>query len=135
MPFQLDATLAVLVLAVLLIVALLIAWRLNVNHTLADRPEYKPPGMQEVAEAKIEPGEREATLIGEQVEEMVRAELAEAAPSEELDLDFGTEVDGSLAVWFGGRKYSDPGEIPDPRVRTAVVKAVERFNHEHGGQV
>ncbi|MFP3854614.1 MAG: hypothetical protein ACLFWD_10010 [Anaerolineales bacterium] len=125
MPFQLDIMLAALIVVVSIIAILLVAWRINVNRTLRDKPLHIPESLGEISDAVLEPGERIATPIGEQIEAMVQEELGEEG---KYDVDFGRKPDGSLAVWVDGKKYADPAAIADDRVREAVARAVERFN-------
>ena len=131
MPFQLDTMLLAVVLAVVLIALLLIAWRINVGRELAEGQDHQPKSLEQLEQAKLEPGEGRAALIVEQVEEMVRTELAETNQSK-VNIDFSTAADGSLRIIFNGQEYSDPMEFPDARVRQAVLRAVNRFNQQEG---
>jgi len=84
--------------------------------------------LNRLGQARVEPGERAATLVAEQIEELVRRRLAQDASMANLALDFATAADGSLEIWVGGVLYRSSEEIPDERVRKAIAEAVEEFN-------
>lgn len=87
-----------------------------------------PDSLRQVSQARIEGDEKPASLISEQIEEMVRAELAQHTDLAGAELDFGTGPDGSLEIWFNGQQYASADLIPDQRVRSAITRAVETFN-------
>jgi hypothetical protein len=45
-----------------------------------------------------------------------------------VDLDFGTAIDDSLNIWVDGERYQAIEDIPDARIRKAIVDAVNAFN-------
>jgi hypothetical protein len=88
----------------------------------------EPEALKEVSDARVEKGEMQASLIGEQIEERVKQILAQKGKLAELVLDFGTAEDGSLEIWIDEKRYTLVSEIPDSDVRDAVAQAVEEFN-------
>lgn len=111
----------------LLVVVLLVAWRLNVAQQIEEQEE--PSSYEgEMEGVKPEPGERTASAASEHIEFMVRQKLAGHPDLAQVTLDFGTQEDGSLAIWIDERQYRDFDSIPDPRIRQAVREAVEDFN-------
>ena len=98
--------------------------RVAVEGVLSDGPL----ALKRLGQARVDPGERVATLVAEQIEEMVRRRLAHDASMEDLALDFATAADGSLEIWVGGVLYRSSEEIPDERVRKAIAEAVEEVN-------
>lgn len=110
----------------LAIVAAVVVWRIRARRRRL--PSHTPESLKQVAQARYEPEEEHASLISEQIEEMVRAELAQHADLRGVSLDFGTAEDGSLEIWFQDKRYSDLSQLPDARVRAAIEQAVEKFN-------
>lgn len=134
MPLQADQTLIVLLMFAALIVILLVAWRVNVSRQISEQPPVVGPNERELAEARIDEGEREAELIAEQIESMVQNRLAQEGGVVSSTLDFGTEEDGSLAIWYQGTKYTSVEMIPETKIRQAVQQAVEDFNKRSGDE-
>lgn len=132
MPLQANQTLMVLVVLAALIVILLVAWRIGVSRRLDEQPPDTGPSQQELKDVRIDPGEREAEPIAEQIESMVQDRLAHVQGVDASSLDFGTEQDGSLAIWYQGSKYTAVEDIPEPRIRQAVQEAVDSFNKPSG---
>jgi len=97
------------------------------RQKLKETPEWLS-GMKSVAETEDEPGEFEASPIGEQIEEMARQLLKLHTDLGEVNLDFGTAMDGSLEIWVNSERYSSIEEIPDERIRNAINEAVDKFN-------
>jgi len=84
--------------------------------------------VKSVTDAENEPGEFIASHISEQIEEMAR-QLLKALPGlGDVNLDFGTGINGSLEIWVDGERYNSVEEIPDERIRRAIAEAVEKFN-------
>ncbi len=110
----------------LAIVIALIVWRVLARRSSGS--EAMPESLQQVSDARYEADEKPASLISEQIEEMLRTELAQHPDLASTELDFGTAANGSLEIWFGGQKYSSAELIPDERVRSAITRAVETFN-------
>lgn len=133
MPVEANQTLLVILALFALIILLLVAWRINVSRQLQDQPPHTGPSQEALRDARIDPGERVAEPFAEQIESMVHNLLAGEADLDPTSLDFGTEEDGSLAIWYGGNKYTQVDEIPEPRVRQAVEEAVDSFNRPAGG--
>jgi hypothetical protein len=90
--------------------------------------------MGAVSQARIDPGEQEASLVSEQIESMVQAELAAYPDLADAQLDFGSAADGSLVIWYQGQKYVGVDQVPEPRLRQAIERAVDAFNKRAGGQ-
>lgn len=88
------------------------------------RPDLKA----KVADAKIEGSEQAASLVAEQIEEMVRASLSAYPDLASAEVDFGTLPNGSIDIRFNGTQYREVDSIPDPRVRDAIRAAVAKFN-------
>lgn len=110
----------------LVIVIALIIWRTQARRS--NLPDQMPESLEQVADARLEPDEAAASLVSEQIEEMVRKELAQHADLADRSPDFGTAADGSLEIWFDGQRYSEPAQVPDQRVRSAIERAVQTFN-------
>lgn len=110
-----------------LVVILLGAWRLSLIQQ-ARRGEEPASYVEQMAGIEPEPEERLASAAAERIEFLVRQRLAGHADLAEVPIDFGTQPDGSLAIWVDGEKYTDPETIPDERIRDAVRAAVEDFN-------
>ena len=77
---------------------------------------------------RLEKGEKQASPISEQIEEMVRKRLAEYPDLAEQVVDFGTAEDGSLEIWIADKRYASADDVPDVRVRDAISEAVKEFN-------
>ena len=112
------------------IVLLLIIWAIVVRRRTKEieEGELHPESLDAVSEAKIEPNEQAASLVSEQIEEMVKQRLASYPDLAEVKLDFATAPDESLVVWVNDQSYSDIDQIPDDRIRSAISEAVETFN-------
>ncbi len=132
MPVEASQTLIIIVILLGLIAMLLVAWRVNVRRQLEDQPPAMAPSQRELSEARLDPGEEIAEPVIEQIESMVHARLAGESGVDASSLDFGANVDGSLAIWYRGTKYESVEQIPEPRVRRAVREAVEAFNRPSG---
>jgi hypothetical protein len=106
---------------------LLIIW-VRLIRGRAEVEELNPASLDVLSDARIEDDEFVATPISEQIEEMVRERLKTFPDLAQVDLDFGTGVDGSLQVWLDSVRYDRIQDIPDERIRQAVIEAVEEFN-------
>ncbi len=84
--------------------------------------------MAGITDATLEPGERQASMISEQIEEMVKMDLAQYPDLSDVSLDFGTGEDGGLEIWLDGERYSEVSAVPDDRIRGSIEKAVNSFN-------
>jgi hypothetical protein len=67
-------------------------------------------------------------MISEQIEEMVKMDLAQYPDLSDVSIDFGTGEDGGLEIWIDGERYSEVSAVPDDRIRASVEKAVNSFN-------
>ncbi|MCC6905626.1 MAG: hypothetical protein IT326_07255 [Anaerolineae bacterium] len=86
-------------------------------------------GLQAIApEARLEAGERLASLTAEQVEGIVRTKLVDYLRDSQTTLDFGPAPDGGLAFWVNGAAYPAPDDIPDQTIREAIREAVAQLN-------
>lgn len=124
----------VLIVLIAIIAVLLAMWRINVNRRIEEMPGADPGAMVEVDQATFEPGEEAASLIGEQIESMVRAKLVDDPDLADAALDFGTGPDGSLVIWFRGQKYVGIEQVPEPRLQQAIRSAVQAFNQASPGK-
>ncbi len=84
--------------------------------------------MAGITDATLESGERQASMISEQIEEMVKMDLAQYPDLSDVSLDFGTGEGGGLEIWIDGERYSEVSAIPDDRIRGSIEKAVSSFN-------
>jgi hypothetical protein len=117
--------LAILITVALVLVVALLAWFIGTrrSHVKMSR-EIR----EQIADARLDPGEQEASTVAEQIEEMVRQSLAKHPDLADLQLDFATVEDASLHIRVNGQDYTSVESIPDLRVQTAVREAVARFN-------
>jgi hypothetical protein len=77
-------------------------------------------------------GERVAAPFAEQIEDILRAELAKDPHLQALHVDLGTAPDGSLEIWLGKEKFTDIQSLPDARLRAAFAEAVRRWQEHEG---
>ncbi len=112
------------------IVLLLVIWAIVVRRRTKeiDEGELPPESLEAVSDAKIEPNEQAASLVSEQIEQMVKQRLASYPDLADVKLDFATGTDESLVVWVNDQSYTDIDQIPDERIRSAISEAVETFN-------
>jgi hypothetical protein len=125
MQFQ-DVLLIVVVLAACVIVLLLV-WGTLIRRQIPTRSEA-PKSAEAIADARMEAEELTASVVSEQIEEMVRQRLIKYPEYAGVKLDFGTSADGSLQIWIDGERYDDLEEIPDTSIREAIKDAVAEFN-------
>ena len=125
-----SSVVLVLVVLVLAMVLLLVLWAVLVRRRTAEieESEVPPESLDAVSEAKYEASEQEASLVSEQIEEMVKSRLAAYPDLADVKLDFATAPDESLQIWVNDQSYSDVNQIPDERIRSAIAEAVEAFN-------
>jgi hypothetical protein len=124
---ELTNTLRIVLLIAIALGGVLILWYL-MRRVRAKRNFPDPPSLKQVSDARIEAGEAAATLVSEQIEEMVKDKLSEFSDLQGKQLDFGTASDGSLEITFSGKVYSSIESISDARVREAIAAAVKKFN-------
>ncbi len=112
------------------ILVLLALWAIWVRRRTEEIEEGELPtdSLDAVSEAKFDPDEQVASLVSEQIEEMVKQRLASYPDLADVKLDFATGADESLVVWVNSQSYSDIDQIPDDRIRAAISEAVETFN-------
>jgi len=125
-----EATMPVVNLAILIMVALvlviaLLAWFIGTRRS---RVKMDQQIRAQIADARIDAGEHESSLVAEQIEEIVRKSLAAYPDLSGIKLDFGTVADGTLDIWVGDHQYSDAEDVPDLRIRDAIREAVAKFN-------
>ena len=107
----------------------LIIWRRGTRkHSDAQDEAEIHARMAGITDATLDAGERQASMISEQIEEMVKMDLVQYPDLTDVSLDFGTGEDGGLEIWLGGERYSEVSAIPDERIRRSVEKAVNSFN-------
>ncbi|MFQ5922381.1 MAG: hypothetical protein ACE5M4_06015 [Anaerolineales bacterium] len=119
--------LAALLIGILL---LLVIWTAVARRRTAEieEGELPPESLDAVSEAKFEADEQLASLVSEQIEEMVKQRLASYPDLADVKLDFATGPDESLVIWVDDQSYTDIDQIPDDRMRSAISEAVESFN-------
>jgi hypothetical protein len=122
-----QVILAILIAIIGGIALLLVLW-VRMVRGRAVQDEVNPASLEALSDARIEDDEFVATPIGEQIEEMVRERLKSYPDLENVSMDFGSGVDGSLQVWLDSVRYDRIQDIPDERIRQAVADAVEEFN-------
>jgi hypothetical protein len=123
--FSQLATVAIMTAATLLF--LFVVWNLIVRSRRS-RGFKSGEALEAIMDAKLDEGERRATIISEQIEEMVKKILEAEGSSLKSGIDFATAEDGSLEIWIDDEKYTEVDDIPVHEVRAAVKKAVEEFN-------
>ncbi len=74
--------------------------------------------------------DQNASFSSEQIEEIVKAKLAQHPDLHDMHFDFRTSAGGMLEIVFGERTYQDVDQIKDERVRQAIAEAVAEFNRE-----
>ena len=97
--------------------------RIGSTH-IADRLSEASP----IFGIKFDPDEFRASPISEHIEGMVKLRLQAYPDLSQVDLDFGTSMDGSLGIWVDGERYKAIEDIPDARIRKAIADAVNAFN-------
>jgi len=73
-------------------------------------------------------GEQLAAPFAEQIEDVLRAKLEQDPYLKTFQVDFGTAPDGGLDIWVNGAKYSGVANIPDDRLKQALLEAVKDWN-------
>lgn len=97
------------------------------NKKPFETPEWLSE-LKSIAETGDEPGEFMASPISEQIEEVANRLLKSHPDLREVNLDFGTSIEGSLEIWGNNERYCSIEEIPDERIRNAINEAVQEFN-------
>jgi hypothetical protein len=123
--FSQLATVALMTAVVLLV--LFIVWNVIVRSRRS-RGFKSGEALEQIMEARLDKGERKATVISEQIEEQVKGILQAQGKLLDRKIDFATGPDGSLEIWIEDVCYKEVDEIPDEDIRAAVEKAVTDFN-------
>jgi len=126
-----GVALVVVVIVALLLIFLSVAIRSGGRFLLSGlvrRRPQTPTSLQMVEAARIDKGERRASLVSEQIEELVRSRMAQQPELASRRIDFATGADGGLEIWLDDVCYRSVSEIPDPKIREVVTEAVASFN-------
>jgi hypothetical protein len=123
--FSQLATVALMTAATLLF--LFLVWNLIVRSRRV-RGFKSGEALEAIMDARLDEDERPASIISEQIEEQVKAILEAEGMTSDFKLDFASAMDGSLEIWIGEERYTEVEDIPDPKIKEAVKRAVEDFN-------
>lgn len=123
-PLVIGLVVGLVILVILAVYAIVAVSR----RSDAKRLRARPSEQTMVGDARLEPGERAASLSAEQIEEMVQRRLRDDPELAGTALDFGTGPEGGLEVWVDGVGYENIEDILDPRIRAAIEDAVDEFN-------
>ena len=112
------------------VLILLVIWTVVVRRRVEkiEESEQPPKSLAAVSDARLDAGELPASPISEQIEEMVKQQLAQYPDLSQVKLDFATASDESLEIWVDDQRYTQVDEIPDERIRSAISEAVQTFN-------
>jgi len=77
-----------------------------------------------------DPGEDLAAPFAEQIEDIVRAAVQADPDLRMYDVDFGTAPDGGIEFHIRGETYTAVDEIPHDEIRSAIKKAIARYNQQ-----
>jgi hypothetical protein len=139
--------LILLSLSILVIVGIM-AWLINrtrkfdVTPTSDEKPEWMrttPPKEtvaattakgQGVGLYDYEEGEQLASPFAEQIEDILRAELAKDPELAALKVDLGTAKDGALEIWVDGESYTDLETLPNKSLRDAIHRASQKWQKD-----
>jgi hypothetical protein len=102
------------------------------RKTVREKPSSSPDWVQSVAQRAPTGGERLASPVSEEIEELVRIQLASRPELKGINLDFGTSVDGGLEIWIDDELYEDVKFIKDDRIRRLIQEAVDAYNQGLG---
>ena len=91
-------------------------------------PASSPDWAQSASKPVSSGGERIASVISEQIEELVKARMQADPTLRDLKIDFGTSADGSLEIWIDDQRYDDVDSVPDERIRSMIQEAVTAYN-------
>ncbi|HLB64306.1 MAG TPA: hypothetical protein VJJ46_05655 [Anaerolineales bacterium] len=126
-----GVALVVVVVVALLLIFLSVAIRSGGRFLLSGgvrRPPQTLGSRRMVEGARVELGEHKASLVSEQIEELVRSRMAQQPELAARRIDFATGADGGLEIWLDDMRYWSVSEIPDPKIREIVAEAVASFN-------
>jgi hypothetical protein len=130
MPVSPLLTVAILVSLIGLLI--LAALAVIVYRTVSSTPRTLPSSAELIADARLDPGEQQASPVAEQIEEMVKKRLAANPELVGREIDFGTMPDGSFDIWVDGIQYNDISDVTDQTVRQVITEAVEEWNRREG---
>jgi hypothetical protein len=115
--------------------------KFKLTETSADqKPDWMrsspPPETREAlkaAGAKMavfahEEGERLAAPFAEQIEDLVRARLANDPELAAVKIDFGTGPEGGLEISVDGQPYAGLEAIPNPRLKALLQDVIAAYN-------
>jgi hypothetical protein len=106
---------------------LLLIYSLLIRQRTAPEDEV-PESLNALKDARIDPGEKVASPMSEEIESLVQAELKSHPDLAGTQIDFATDPDDTLSISINGVAYQEVDDIPDERIRAAVHKAVATFN-------
>lgn len=72
-------------------------------------------------------GEKLAAPFAEQIEDILREQLAKNPALNHYKVDLGTAADGSLEIWVNDEKFSEVDALPDDGLKQAFFDAVEAW--------
>jgi hypothetical protein len=129
-----STQLGIVAIALLVILGVLVLiYALWVRGRTEDESQEMPDSLKALRDARIDPGEKVATPLSEEIESLVQAELKAHPDLADRQIDFASAPDGSLAIWVDGVAYHEVADIPDERIRQAVRSAVDSFNQSAPG--
>jgi hypothetical protein len=123
--FSQLATVAIMTAVSLLF--LFVVWNLIVRSRRS-RGFKSGEALEAIMDAKLDEGERRATILSEQIEEQVKAILEADGTTMDIKVDFATAMDGSLEIWIDDARFTEIEDIPNEKIRAAIKQAVEDFN-------
>jgi hypothetical protein len=87
-----------------------------------------PDWVDSLSQTAASDGERLASSISEEIEDLVQARLEADPTLKDLKVDFGTATDGTLEIWLNDERYLGLDAIPDERIRSIILEAVAAYN-------
>lgn len=132
--------LMVVIAIVLLAMVFMKSNQVNLTGKTDDKPEWMhamPP--KETVDATTadgegitlfdhDEGEELAAPFAEQIEDVLRAKAAADPYLKKFEIDFGTAPDGGLEIWVNGKKYDGVANLPDEKLKQALLEAVKDWN-------
>jgi hypothetical protein len=109
------------------LMALFLVWNLIVRSRRS-KGFKSGEALEAIMDAKLDEGERRATILSEQIEQQVKTFLEADGTTMDIKLDFATAADGSLEIWIDNERYLEVDDIPNEKIRSAIRQAVEDFN-------
>jgi hypothetical protein len=115
--------------------------KVNLTESGEEQSEWmrETPPPETIAASKTDPGqdtgsfhreagERLAAPFAEQIEDILRARLADDPHLRQFEVDLGTGPDGGLEIWVNGQAYNEIEALPDKRLKQAFRQAVDQWN-------